>query len=55
MLNDICLDTKYIKQRKMFKQLKEIGMLKNFIEQGKNQEPRLFKEFSQKMPEYFSD
>jgi predicted Ser/Thr protein kinase len=40
---------------KMFKQLNEIGMLKDFIEQGKNQDSTLFKEFSEKMPEYFSN
>jgi predicted Ser/Thr protein kinase len=40
---------------KMFKQLNEIGMLKDFIEQGKNHDSTLFKEFSEKMPEYFSN
>lgn len=40
---------------KMFRQLNEIGMLKSFILQGKDQEPSLFKVFSEKMPEYFSD
>ena len=40
---------------KMFKQLNEIGMLKDFILQGKNQNPYLFEEFSGKMPEYFSN
>lgn len=38
---------------KMFKQLNEIGMLKDFIEQVKNQDSALFKEFSENMPEYF--
>ena len=40
---------------KLFKQLNEIGMLKSFIQQGKSQEPKLFKEFSEKMPMYFLD
>lgn len=40
---------------KMFRQLNEIGMLKNFILLGKNIEPNLFKELREKMPEYFSD
>ena len=38
---------------KLFKQLDAIGMLRDFIEQGTNEAPLLFREFSEKMPEYF--